>query len=619
MSSAKPQIDATNSAQPAVEHMGPWQAYKRLLGYVMQHGAVFAVSIVGFVLFALTQPAFASLMEYMVDSVEQANADARLLIPLAVLGIFLVRGVGFFLGNYGITYVARRVIHQLRLDIFDRLLVLPARFYHRNASANLLSKLTFNVEQVTGAATDALKIFVREGLTIVGLLAYIVYLNWQLSLVFLTVGPFIGWVVNKASKRFRNISTNLQDSMGQVTASASEAIKGYEVVRVFGAQEQEQQRFASASNNNRQQAMKLALAESISTPLVQMIVAMAMASLIYLALHPSIINTMTAGQFIAFITAAGMLTKPLRSMTEINSILQQGIAASQSIFALLDEPTETDLGTKTMGRSKGQVSFDGLHFSYGDKPVLTQVDVRIESGQVVALVGRSGSGKSTLVNLLLRFYEPQQGRVLLDGEDIQDISRIDLRRQIALVNQQVVLFNGSIADNIAYGAMEHASHEQVQAAAVAARVTEFTDRMDLGLQTMVGESGVLLSGGQRQRIAIARALLKDAPLLVLDEATSALDTESERHIQSALEQVMQGRTTFVIAHRLSTIEQADLILVMDQGSVVEQGSHQELLAQQGLYAHLHQLQFQSDVTGTQPSAQPLERSPAQSPVQGELI
>ena len=579
-----------NSAQPTI---GAWSAYRRLLGYVLQHGVVFSVSIVGFVLFALTQPAFASLMEYMVDSVESSDSEARILIPAAVLAIFMVRGIGFFLGNYGITYVARRVIHQLRLAIFDRLLVLPARFYHRNTSAILLSKLTFNVEQVTGAATDALKIFVREGLTIVGLLAYIVYLNWQLSLVFLTVGPFIGWVVNKASKRFRNISTNLQDSMGQVTASASEAIKGYEVVRVFGAQDQERKGFSAASNNNRQQAMKLALAESISTPLVQMIVAVAMASLIYLALHPSIINTMSAGQFIAFVTASGMLTKPLRSMTEINSILQQGIAASQSIFALLDEAPETDQGTQSMGRTKGLITFENVDFSYDDQPLLTNINLVIQPGQVVALVGRSGSGKSTLVNLLLRFYEPKTGRILLDKDDIQDLTRADLRRQVALVNQQVVLFNGTIAQNIAYGAMYDASEVLIKAAAKAARVTEFTDRMSLGLDTMVGESGVLLSGGQRQRIAIARALLKDAPLLVLDEATSALDTESERHIQAALDEVMVGRTTLVIAHRLSTIEQADIILVMDQGQLVEQGSHQKLIDQQGLYAHLHQLQFQS--------------------------
>jgi len=579
-----------NSAQPTIS---AWSAYRRLLGYVLQHGVVFSVSIVGFVLFALTQPAFASLMEYMVDSVESGDSEARILIPAAVLAIFMVRGIGFFLGNYGITYVARRVIHQLRLAIFDRLLVLPARFYHRNASATLLSKLTFNVEQVTGAATDALKIFVREGLTIVGLLSYIVYLNWQLSLVFLTVGPFIGWVVNKASKRFRNISTNLQDSMGQVTASASEAIKGYEVVRVFGAQDQERKGFSAASNNNRQQAMKLALAESISTPLVQMIVAVAMASLIYLALHPSIINTMSAGQFIAFVTASGMLTKPLRSMTEINSILQQGIAASQSIFALLDEAPETDQGTQSMGRTKGLITFENVDFSYDDQPLLTNINLVIQPGQVVALVGRSGSGKSTLVNLLLRFYEPKTGRILLDKDDIQDLTRVDLRRQVALVNQQVVLFNGTIAQNIAYGAMHDASEALIIAAAKAARVTEFTDRMSLGLDTMVGESGVLLSGGQRQRIAIARALLKDAPLLVLDEATSALDTESERHIQAALDEVMVGRTTLVIAHRLSTIEQADIILVMDQGQLVEQGSHQKLIDQQGLYAHLHQLQFQS--------------------------
>jgi len=582
--------DKTHSAEPP---LAAWKAYKRLLSYVFQHRLVFGVSVLGFVLFALTQPAFASLMEYMVDSVENSDADARIIIPLAVVAIFFVRGTGFFLGNYGITYVARRVVHQMRLDIFDHLLVLPAKFYHSHSSATLLSKLTFNVEQVTGAATDALKIFVREGLTIVGLLSYIVYLNWQLSLVFLTVGPFIGWVVNKASKRFRNISANLQDSMGQVTASASEAIKGYEVIRVFEGQDHERKTFGAASNNNRQQAMKLALAESTSTPLVQMIVGLAMAGLIYLALHPSIIDTMSAGQFIAFITASGMLTKPLRSMTEINSILQQGIAASQSIFSLLDEAPETDQGTKSIGKVKGLIQFNNVNFSYDKQPLLTKVNLVIQPGQVVALVGRSGSGKSTLVNLLLRFYEPQSGQILLDGDDIQDLSRADLRRQVALVNQQVVLFNGTIAQNIAYGAMKDASKEHISAAAKAARITEFTDQMSLGLDTMIGESGMLLSGGQRQRIAIARALLKDAPLLVLDEATSALDTESERHIQAALDEVMVGRTTLVIAHRLSTIEQADVILVMDKGQLVEQGSHQQLIREGGIYARLHQLQFRS--------------------------
>jgi len=573
-----------------------WSVYKRLLGYVGRYWSVFAIAIVGFALFAASQAGFARLMEYMVESVENNDAEARYLVPGFVMLMFIVRGIGFFLGNYGVAYVARRVVHDLRVAIFDQLLVLPAAYYHRQSSGTLLSKLTFNVEQITGAATDALKILVREGLTIIALFVYLLYLNWQLTMVFLLVGPFIGLVVNRASKRFRTISGNLQDSMGDVTASASESIKGFDVVRMFGGQEQERKRFFAASNGNRQQAMKLALAESIATPLVQMIVASAMALLIFLALQPAIIATMSAGEFIAFITAAGMLTKPLRSLTEINAILQQGIAAAQSIFSLLDEAPEKESATEQQVslQASGDIVFEQVNFAYQDKSVLNDIQLTLPAGKVVALVGRSGSGKSTLVNLLLRFYDPQTGHISISGQAIDQVSRTDLRQQISLVNQQVMLFNGTIAENIAYGAMAGASAEAIAAAAASARVDEFTDRMPDGLQTQIGESGVLLSGGQRQRIALARALLKNAPILVLDEATSALDTESERHIQSALNAAMSGRTTLVIAHRLSTIEQADIIVVMDQGSIVEQGSHAELLKHQGLYAHLHNLQFSED-------------------------
>ena len=572
-----------------------WAVYKRLLAYVGRYWLVFVIAVIGFSLFAASQLGFARLMEYMVESVEQNDAAARLWVPLFVILMFLVRGVGFFLGNYGFAYVARHVVHDLRVAIFSQLLVLKAAYYHRHSSGSLLSKLTFNVEQITGAATDALKILIREGLTIIALFGYLLMLNWQLTMVFLLAGPFIGFVVNRASKRFRTISSNLQDSMGDVTASASEAIKGFDVVRMFGGQEQEQQRFFEASNGNRQQAMKLALAESVATPVVQMIVGLAMAGLIFLALQPEIIATMSAGEFIAFITAAGMLTKPLRSLTEINTILQQGIAASQSIFSLLDETPEPDAYSQVPVPAQGDIVFHDISFAYQDKPILQDIQLTLPAGKVVALVGRSGSGKSTLVNLLLRFYDPQSGIISIGNQDIGQASRADLRRHVALVNQQVMLFNGTIAENIAYGAMAGASTETIAAAAKAARVDEFAERMPDGLQTQIGESGVLLSGGQRQRIALARALLKNAPILVLDEATSALDTESERHIQNALNAAMSGRTTLVIAHRLSTIEQADIIVVMDQGRIVEQGSHQDLLQQQGLYSRLHNLQFREDL------------------------
>ena len=417
---------------------GAWQAYKRLLEYYKRYWIAFLVALVGFAIFAASQAAFAELMRYMVESVEQNDAEARYLVPIMVLALFMSRGLGFFLGNYGVAHMARRTVHDLRVEIFDQLLVLPAAYYHRHSSGALLSKLTFNVEQITNAATQALKILVREGLTVIALLIFLIYLNGQLTLVFLLVGPLIGLVVNKASKRFRTISKNLQNSMGDVTASASEAIRGYEVVRMFGGQAQEKNRFFKASNSNRQQAMKLAMAESVSTPLVQMIVATAMALLIFLAMQPEIVESMSAGEFIAFITAAGMLTKPLRSLTEVNSILQQGIAAAQSLFDMLDEQPELDVEINPKALPEGDICYSNLCFSYSNTPVLKNINLTLPRGKVVALVGRSGSGKSTLVNMLLRFYDPQEGAISVGGVDVQTVSRAQLRSQIALVNQQVI-------------------------------------------------------------------------------------------------------------------------------------------------------------------------------------
>ena len=575
------------------QNISAWQTYRRLMGYVAIHWVIFGASVIGFMLFAVTQPAFARLMEYIVDSLSKQDNSAQWIIPTAMLGIFLVRGIGFAVGNYSISWVARQVIHQLRMDIFDQLLVVPASYYHKHASGTLLSKLIFNVEQVTGAATEALKIFIREGLTIIGLLVYLFYLSWHLSLIFLLVGPFITSVVSYAAQRLRHISSNLQESMGHVTSTANEVITGHEVVRLFGGQEHERKRFRQASNNNRQQSMKLALAESITTPLVQMLVAVALSVLIFMALQLNVTGIMSTGQFIAFITAAALLTKPLRSVTQINSILQQGIAASQSIFALLDADTEPDQGQQRLQRAQGHLELRNVQFAYQKEPVIKNLNLDLPVGKTIALVGRSGSGKSTLVNLLLRFYEPQQGCILLDGIDLKDWQRRDLRNQFSLVNQQIVLFNGTIAENIAYGALANAPSTAIKAAADAARVSQFANDLPAGLDTQIGEAGVRLSGGQRQRIALARALLKDSPVLVLDEATSALDTESERYIQTALAEVMTKRTTLVIAHRLSTIKQADMILVMEQGQVVEQGNHQQLLIQNGLYTHLYQLQFKA--------------------------
>jgi len=588
-----------------VEKENSLQVYMRLLLYVKRYWPAFVVSVIGFVVYAVSQTASAKWLEFFVDSVEKGAFENRAILALSVIGIFFIRGVGTFLGNYGLAYVARYVIHLLRIDLFQKLLALPSSYYHMNASGELLSRLTYNVEQVTGAATDALKIALREGFTVIGLFGYMLYLNWKLTLLFLVVGPIVGVVVGVAARRMRRISRNVQSSVGDITSAASETIKGYQVVRIFGGVESEQRRFNKVSQLNRQQFMKMVVTQSTLTPVVQMLVAGVIALLTFLAMEPSLIEQMTTGQFIAFISAAALLAKPIRSLTEISGMIQKGVAAAESLFDVIDSTPEPDNGLIEVERVTGMLEFNHLCFRYESegKKILDDISVDIHPGETVALVGKSGSGKSTLAGLLPRFYDATEGEILLDGHNIQDYTLANLRSQIALVNQQVILFNGTIAENIAYGGMAECPRERIEAAAEAAHVAEFVQHLPDGLDTLVGENGVLLSGGQRQRIAIARAILKDAPILILDEATSALDTESERHIQDALENVMQGRTTLVIAHRLSTIENADRILVMDAGRIIEQGSHAQLLQLGGVYANLHSLQFSeaAAVTETLPT------------------
>ncbi len=566
--------------------------YLRLLTYVKPYWLPFLLGIIGFIIYAGTQTGFAALMEYLVDAIGEQKADAYIYGPLALIGIAFARGLGTFMGNYFTAYVARNIVHKLRMVMFERLLVMPLDYFHNNASGHILSKISYNVEQVTTAATESLKISVREGMTVIGLLIYLLYLNWQLTLVFAAVSPLIALVVAVASKRFRRLGHRIQDSMGEVTHVASENVQAVQVVRIFGGVEHERKRFESASGHNLRQSLKMATTEALSTPIVQLIVSSALALLIFLALHPLMSTGMTAGQFIAFITAAGLIAKPLRSLTEVNGAIQRGIAAAQSIFELIDENTELNLGENEASQGRGKLELKSLSFSYvPEKPVLKSLDLTIEPGQTVAFVGKSGSGKSTLANLIPRFYEPTSGELFLDGQLLQSYELSALRSQIALVTQNVVLFDGTIRDNIAYGAMSDCSEEEIIQAAEAAHVMEFVNRLPDGLDTAVGEKGTKLSGGQRQRIAIARAILKNAPVLILDEATSALDTESERHIQAALENVMQGRTTLVIAHRLSTIENADQIVVIEKGEIVEKGDHQTLLEAGNYYAGLYQKQF----------------------------
>lgn len=586
-----PAAAVSTNPQPAVMMSG-FQVYQRLLGYVRPYMGVFAISLLGFVIFAMTTPATAAWLGWTIDQIEAQNADARVLSPLLCVLIVLVRGIGGFMGGYSLEHIANHVVHKLRCEVLDQLLNVPVTYYDKNTMGRLVSKVTYDVMQIKGAATNAITVILREGLTVIGLLGWLFWVNWRLSLVFLLVAPCVALVVHLATRRYRRYSRQMQDSMGDVTHIANESIKGQKVIRTFNAGRFVLSRFSAASERNRRQNMKMVATESTATPLIQLMVSVAMAMLIWFALAPEFLGNATAGEVVTFLTLAGMLSKPLRQLSGVNAIIQRGISAASSIFELLDTDREQDTGTVTVQRAKGLVELDHVSFAYNPvEPVLTDVSLNVQPGMTVALVGRSGSGKSTLVNLLPRFYEYSSGEVRLDGVKLTDYKLADLRQQMAIVTQDVVLFEGSVAENIAYGITDQVTLEQIQQAAKDAHADEFIVRLPGGYDAQVGDGGALLSGGQRQRLAIARAFLKNSPVLILDEATSALDTESEQHIQQALGELIRGRTTFVIAHRLSTIENADLIVVMEQGQLVESGTHQQLLQLNRHYARLHRMQF----------------------------
>jgi subfamily B ATP-binding cassette protein MsbA len=568
-----------------------FQTYRRLMGYALPFWRRYLLAMIGMTIYALTQAGFAALIQPLLDKgFVLRDPKIATTVPLEIMVLFLLRGIADFLAGYNISWVGRSIIKRMREETFGQFLRLPSRYYDSISAGMLLSKITYNIEQVADATTNAVTVIFRDGLTIVFLVGLMFYRSWELSLFILLVGPVIAFLVRYISERFRRYSRRIQDSMGDVTKVADEVIVGQRIVKLFGGHEHETRRFEEVNERNRYLNMKLMLVNAGSSPIIQMIAGSGMAGVIYVALHQ---QAVTVGIFGSFLAAMLLVLPPLKHITDINAPLQRGIAAGQSIFELLDDKVEDEGGSLTMPRAQGELEFKGVSFAYSEAKgrVLQEINFKAMPGQTVALVGRSGSGKSTLVSLLPRFYDPSAGAILLDGHDLREFTLRNVREQMAMVSQDVMLFNDTIRNNIAYGSLDKHTEADIVAAAEAAYAMPFIQRLPQGLDTLVGDRGVLLSGGERQRLSIARALLKNAPVLILDEATSALDSESERHIQAALEQLMVNRTTLVIAHRLSTVERADCIIVMDRGRIVEMGGHAELLAKNGQYAALHRLQF----------------------------
>ncbi|MFO1388544.1 lipid A export permease/ATP-binding protein MsbA [Cellvibrio sp.] len=573
-----------------------FKIYLRLLTYLKPYKLTFVLGLMGFVAYAASNYAFLEILDNLLTVLQKNDSIDRYLIPLAVIATTAVRSLGAFMGSYYLGKVANGIVHAMRVQVFNHMTKLPTNVFDKRNSGHLISVITYNINGVAAAATDAMKISLREGATVVGLLIYIFIKDWQLTLVFLAIAPIIGWLVSTVGKRLRRLSNKVQTSVGDITQVSGEMVNGYKVMRSFGGESYETKRFESVSKKNYTQNMKIIITSAANTPVIQMLVAVAMAVLIFVAM--SVTKMREPAEFVTYIGAVAGMTQPMRRLGEVAPLILKGVAAAESVFQLLDEPAEKDEGTYETARAAGAVTFEQVQFAYSeqDSAALKSISLKVAPGEVVALVGRSGSGKSTLVNLLPRFYDLQSGVISIDDVPITDYKLSNLREQIAFVNQQVTLFEGSVADNIAYGRIDKVSREDIKRAADLAYATEFIEQLPHGFDTQIGEGGARLSGGQRQRLAIARAILKDAPILILDEATSALDNESERYIQAAMEQVMKGRTTFVIAHRLSTIEHADRIVVMESGKIVEQGTHKELLDRNGAYTKLHAAQFHGEMS-----------------------
>jgi len=573
------------------------QAYRRLLKYARPYWSGFLLAVFGMIIVASSEAGFAAMMKPMLDG-SFVNKDPEIIaiIPWALISLFVYRGVGSFLSNYCMDWVGRHVVHDVRRQLFTHLLILPSTFYDTTLRGNLTAKLIYDVEQVAMATTKSVTIVIRDTLTVMALLGWMIFLSWKLSLFFMTLVPIMAIIVVDISKRFRRISRAIQSSMGNVNQVTQQVVDGNRVVKVYNAREQEIEKFSHANDFNRRQNMKLALTAAVNIPLVQFFAAFALAAVLYFVNNDGQLQHITVGTFMSFLSASMMLLAPLRRLTEVAQQVQKGVAAAQSIFELLDKKTEINSGSVKVESITGKIEFRHVQFSYesSESSVLSDINLSIPAGRSIAIVGRSGSGKSTLAALIPRFYDINGGQLLLDDIPIQEFNLESLRQQIAIVSQEVALFNDTVYNNIAYGSNHDKTREQVIQATVQANALEFIEELPQKFETVIGDQGVLLSGGQRQRLSIARALLKNAPILILDEATSALDTESERSIQTALTELMKNRTTLIIAHRLSTIENADEIIVMHKGSIVEQGKHQELLAKNGYYTKLHKQQGQRE-------------------------
>lgn len=578
----------------ATQLSGSSSTYRRLFRYVNPFKMGLLAAAFGMLGYALIDVYFISRLKDFIDiGITEKNTDYMKYAPLFIIAVFIFRGVFNFIASYCLNWVGTHVVMSLRQQLFEHYIALPVSFHDKHSTGELISRVTYDTEQIKQATSKALAILLREGVFVAGLLVLMFWNSWQLSAIFLLIAPVIAVIVKVVSQRFRKISQNIQNAMGAVTTCSEQMLNGHKVILSFGGQKIEQKRFADINNLTRRQDVKMEATRSLSVSLIQVIASFSLAFVIYMASFPDMLESMTAGTFTTIAGSMMMLLRPLKQLTTVNSDFQRGIAAARSVFDVLDQPTELDTGTTELKQIRGDIRFDKVNFTYPghDKQVLFDVSFDIKAGQTIALVGRSGSGKTTISSLLPRFYETDTGTVTIDEHNIKDCTLASLRQQMAIVSQHVVLFNDTIANNITYGCTEPVSEQRLVEVAEKAHVMEFAANLTDGLNTVIGENGVSLSGGQRQRIAIARALLRQAPILVLDEATSALDTESERKIQAALDELLKGRTSIVIAHRLSTIEKADRIIVMEQGRIIEQGDHATLLQKDGAYAQLHKLQF----------------------------